>query len=111
MEAELRMQEAWELTEELLDHHNDDWVGLMAEEHGKIVELDKRPTQMITLIAGFEDSIAPQQQGGGGAARYTTYHLMFKKLKLHNRTEAAKMENSYEMEAGTGEEAAEVEVA
>ena len=58
MEAERRMQETKELTEELLDHHIDDWVGLMADEHRKSVQLDKNLTQMLTLIAGFEDSIA-----------------------------------------------------
>ena len=37
-DAELKMQEAKERTEELLDRHIDDWVGLMADEYGKRVE-------------------------------------------------------------------------
>ena len=81
------MQETKELTEELLDHRIDDWVGLMADER---VELNKKLTQMLTLIAGFENSIAPQQQGGDGAARSSADLLMCKKLKLHNQAEAAK---------------------
>ena len=64
-EAELRSQEAKELTEELLDHYTNDWVGLIADKHGKRVELNKRQTQMMTLITGFENSTAPQQRGRG----------------------------------------------
>ena len=41
MEADLRMQEAKQLTEELLNHHNNDWVGLMVDKHGKRMEFDK----------------------------------------------------------------------
>ena len=74
-EAELRSQEAKELTEELLDRRIVDWVGMMADKHVKRVELDKRQTQMITLITGFKNSTAPQQQGGGEAARSTADQL------------------------------------
>ena len=86
----------------------------MADEHRKRVELNRRGLQMRTMIAGYEDSIAPQQLGGGGAARSATDHLMFKKLKLHSRTEAAEMENVGKMEVDPAEEAAlaaEVEAA
>ena len=103
MTSELRMREAKELTEELLGHQHDDWAALMADIHRKRVELDRRQFQMRTMIAGFEDLIAPQQQGGGGAARPTTDHLMFKKLKLHNWTEATKIENVHKMEADPAE--------
>ena len=110
MEAELRMQEAKELTKELLGHHHNDWASLVVDEHRKRGELDKRQIQMMTLIASFEESIAPQQQGECGAARSAADHLMFEKLKLHTRTEAAKMEsgmdNVDEMEADPAEDAA-----
>ena len=84
MITELRMREA----KELLGHQHDDRAALMMDEHRKCVELDTRQLKMRTLIAGLEDSIAPQQQGEGGAAQSTTGHLTVKKLKLHDRTEA-----------------------
>ena len=50
MEADLRMQEAKELTEELLNHHNNDWAGSMVDECGKQMEFNKGQ------IALFEDA-------------------------------------------------------
>ena len=87
--AGLTMQEARDLTKELLDHHHDVGEVLVVDEHRKCVELDKRQLQIRTLINGFKEPIAPQQQARAGAARSTTDHLMFRRLKLHNRTEAA----------------------
>ena len=69
--TELMMREAKELTkeltEELLGHQHDDWPALMADEHRKRMELDRRQLQLRTLIAGLEDLIPPQQIGGDGA--------------------------------------------
>ena len=45
------------------------------------MEFNKRQLDMLTLIAGLEDSLAPQK-GGDGAARARAGHLMFEKLKL-----------------------------
>ena len=64
MITELRMREA----KELLGHQHDDRAALMMDEHRKCVELDTRQLKMRTLIAGLEDSIAPQQKGERGAA-------------------------------------------
>ena len=83
------MQEARDLTKELLDHHHDDGKALVVDDHKKCVELDMRQLQIRTLITGFKEPIAPQQQGGGGAAQSMTVHLMFRRLKLQSRREAA----------------------
>ena len=42
MQAELRMREAKELTEQLLEHHHNDWAALVVDEHTKRVKLGKR---------------------------------------------------------------------
>ena len=97
MEAELRRQEARELTEELLDHHLNGWEGLGVDERRKRVKLDKRQTQIRTVIAGFKDSLALQQQGGGGAARSAADHLMFGNLKLHTQAEATEADSAAEI--------------
>ena len=64
--TELRMREAKELTKELtkelLGHQHNDWPALMANEHRKRVELDRRQLQLRTLIAGFENSIPPSNR-------------------------------------------------
>ena len=52
------------------------------------MELDRRQLELRTLIDRFQDLIPPQQKGGDGAARSTTDHLVFTRLKLHNRREA-----------------------
>ena len=58
-----------------------DCPALEQDEHRRCVEFDKQQLELLTLIAGLEDSLAPQQ-GVGGAARPGTGHLMFEKLKL-----------------------------
>ena len=68
IDTKLKMQEAKELSMELLDHHEDNW-------------LDKKRTQLLTLITDLEVSIAPQQQEGGGAEQSFTDHLVFEKPK------------------------------
>ena len=83
IDAKLRMQEAKELSKELLDHHIDDW-------------LDEKLTQMLTLIADLEVSIAPQQQEGGGAARPSADHLTFEKPKPPNQAEVTEVESTRE---------------
>ena len=80
-EANDRRQEAKELTRELLTIKTQDRPALEQDEHRKCVEFDKRQLELLTLIAGLEDSLAPQQ-GVGGAARPGAGHLMFEKLKL-----------------------------
>ena len=96
------MHETKELTKKLLDHHINDWIGLIClfntDECGKHVELDKKLTQMLTLNFGFEQSRAPQEQEGGGAAQPSADLRTFEKLEPPNRTEAAKMEPTKEIE-------------
>ena len=61
LKAVRRLQEAKELTKELLAHETNDHQGLEQDEHRKWVEFDKRQMEMMTLIAGFKNSLAPQQ--------------------------------------------------
>ena len=81
LEAKVRLQEAKELARELLTIQTQDRPTLEQDEHRRCVEFNKRQLEMLTLIAGLEDSLAPQQ-GGGGAVRPGAGHLMFEKLKL-----------------------------
>ena len=56
LEADRRMQEAKELTKELLNHHNNDWADLIEDEHSKRMECDRGQIRTRTLIAPFEDA-------------------------------------------------------
>ena len=62
MEVDLRMQEAKELTKELLNHRNNNWAGLMVDEHRKRMKFGKGQIRMRTLIARFEDAALAEQQ-------------------------------------------------
>ena len=62
MKAELRLQEAKELTKDLLDHETNDREGLELDQHRKCVEFDKWHMEMITLIAGEKGHEAKQRQ-------------------------------------------------
>ena len=64
-EAKDRRQKAKELTRELLTIKTQDRPVLEQNEHRKCVEFDKRQLELLTLIAGIEDSLAPQQGVGG----------------------------------------------
>ena len=81
LEAKVRLREARELTRELLTIKTQDRPALEQDEHRKCVEFGKRQLEMLTLIAGLEDSLAPQL-GVGGAAQPGVGHLIFEKLKL-----------------------------
>ena len=63
--AELRLQEAKELTKELMEQEVNDPAGLEQDEHRKCLEFDKRQMELKSLIAILEDLLAPQQGGGG----------------------------------------------
>ena len=79
LEAKDRRREAKELTRELLTIKTRGAGAGRAQE--VCVEFDKRQLELLTLITGLEDSLAPQQ-GVGGAAQPGAGHLMFEKLKL-----------------------------
>ena len=61
MKAERRMQEAKELTRELLGRHvSDREEALVVNNHWKWEELNWRQRKMLARISSFEDSLALQ---------------------------------------------------
>ena len=63
LEADRRMQEAKELTKELLNQHNNDWADLMEDDHWKRMEFDRGQIRTRILIALLEDAAPAEPMG------------------------------------------------